>query len=195
MAVADTDSWDLELRMAELALVDILAAADADNDVDSYWADTAGQAIVDILEPQEQNMEQAEVENFRALDQKQVAGSLAEMRAALECRKLEEAVEHMEKELQSISEASELEGLATSLEIADSDCCCMLDHCSLVELGQLQLRQAAAEVALAEVELEELVLDPLLVGELAAQLVADHMHMADGVDRADRGEYCRVDWD
>lgn len=126
-AVVDTDSWDWDQRKVavDLASVDILVVG-VDSDVDSCSADKVDQAIEDKQECQGLNMEQAAEESFLELDPKLVADSLglAGKLVVLACRKLEEAVGHMEMAPKLISAALELVGSETSLEIVDSTDCC-----------------------------------------------------------------------
>lgn len=108
-----------------LALVDTLVA-DADSDADSYWADTADQAIADKLAHQDPHTELEAAESCQALDPTPAADNSdwAEKLAALACRKRAPVVGHMEMAPKWRLAVSELADWETLLEIADSiDCC------------------------------------------------------------------------
>jgi hypothetical protein len=123
---SDTDSWDWDLRkVAEPASVDILAA-DADNDVDSCWADTVVQVTEDKRQFQVRCMERAVEGSFLALVLRPAVDSsdLAAMTVESALQMQAVAVERKEMAPKLQSAASELADSEMSLEIAGSTDCC-----------------------------------------------------------------------
>jgi hypothetical protein len=122
-AVVDIDSSGSELRKGVGPALGDSLVADSGVALDSCWADTAvAQAIADKLELLAQCRVHLEEGSCRVLVLKPAADSLRDLVETLEASQLQTLAPHRETELTSVSVASPLADLVTSL-VGSIDCC------------------------------------------------------------------------